>query len=61
MLKQVRPAGGGIFAQNKRTFAAIDVGYPDGFRVDTNGYVYTSAGDGVQVFSPGMVPVGLLP
>ena len=53
MAVQAKPATGGVFAQNKRTFATIDVGYADGFRVDTNGYLYSSAGDGVQVFSPG--------
>ena len=33
-------------------FATIDAGLPDGFRVDRQGNVWCSAGDGVHVFSP---------
>ncbi|SNB60735.1 gluconolactonase [Arboricoccus pini] len=33
-------------------FAAPDVGASDGFRCDTEGNVWTSAGDGVHVFNP---------
>jgi gluconolactonase len=33
---------------NSRVFAAIDPGLPDGFRVDEDDNVWTSAGDGVQ-------------
>ncbi len=32
-------------------FAYIDTGIPDGIRLDTDGNVYTSTGDGVQVFN----------
>ena len=35
-----------------RVFCSLDNGLPDGFRVDINGNVWTSAGDGVQCFSP---------
>lgn len=35
-----------------RTFRECDVGLYDGFRVDTAGNVWTSAGDGVHVLSP---------
>ena len=35
-----------------RVFAVIEPGIPDGLRVDTEGRVYTSAGDGIQVLSP---------
>ena len=35
-----------------RRFAVVEPGIPDGFRVDTEGRLYTSAGDGIQVFSP---------
>jgi gluconolactonase len=31
-------------------FAVIDRGVPDGFRVDTDGWIWCSAADGVQVF-----------
>jgi gluconolactonase len=34
-----------------REFCTIDTGVPDGFRVDINGNVWTSAGDGVHCFS----------
>ena len=37
--------GGAVFCQ-------IDKGVPDGIRCDANGRVYSSAGDGVHVFSP---------
>jgi gluconolactonase len=37
---------------NGRIFAVIDSGYPDGLTVDTDGRVYSSAFDGVHVFSP---------
>ena len=37
---------------NPRIFAAVDPWVPDGFRVDVDGNVYVSAGDGVQVFDP---------
>ncbi|WP_181706506.1 SMP-30/gluconolactonase/LRE family protein [Chthonobacter rhizosphaerae] len=35
-----------------RVHAVIDAGVPDGFRVDTAGHLWTSAGDGVHCFSP---------
>jgi gluconolactonase len=35
-----------------RVFAAPDVGASDGFRCDMEGNVWSSAGDGVQVFNP---------
>ncbi len=37
---------------NGRVFTEIRPGIPDGFRLDTEGRVYTSAGDGVHVYSP---------
>jgi gluconolactonase len=37
---------------NDRIFAEISPGLADGFRVDTEGHVWTSAGDGVHCFSP---------
>jgi len=33
-------------------FAVIDTGVPDGMRVDTDGRLYSTAGDGVHVFTP---------
>jgi gluconolactonase len=37
---------------NARVFAVIDKGIPDGIRCDEGGRVWSSSGDGVQVFSP---------
>ena len=37
---------------NGRVFAEITVGVSDGFRVDEEGRVWTSSGDGVRVLSP---------
>jgi gluconolactonase len=46
-----------------RVFAVIEPGVPDGLRVDTGGFVWTSAGDGIRCLSPQGDPVGriLLP
>ncbi|KAK9826520.1 hypothetical protein WJX74_000193 [Apatococcus lobatus] len=44
------PFGGGRFAQNSRVFAVSDHGYADGFKLDVNGNVFASSGDGVDVF-----------
>lgn len=38
--------------RNGRVFAEVGPGVPDGFRVDTDGNVWTSAGDGVHCYSP---------
>lgn len=35
-----------------KIFCTIDNGLPDGFRFDTDGNLWTSAGDGVHCFSP---------
>ena len=35
-----------------RVFAVVSPGLPDGFRVDTQGWVYTSSLDSVQVYHP---------
>jgi gluconolactonase len=37
---------------NGRVFCTIDKGGPDGIRVDKAGRVWSSAGDGVQIFAP---------
>lgn len=48
---------------NGRTFAVIEPGLPDGFRVDVQGHVFTSSGDSVQVYDPQGIRLGkiLLP
>lgn len=42
---------------NGRVFAEIDEGWPDGFRVDEAGRVWSSSGDGVRVFAPDGEPL----
>lgn len=37
---------------NGRVFCRLDAGLPDGFRIDTNSNLWTSAGDGVHCFAP---------
>jgi gluconolactonase len=41
----------GRHLKNSRVFAVIEPGIPDGFRIDRHGNVFTSAGDGIQVYS----------
>lgn len=41
-----------------RVFSTIDKGGPDGIRVDAAGHVWSSAGDGVQVFAPSGALIG---
>jgi gluconolactonase len=37
--------------KNRRVFAYVDTGIPDGLQVDLKGNVYSGCGDGVQVRS----------
>ena len=46
---------------NPRVFAVIEPGLADGFRVDVNGFVYTSSADSVQVFHPDGTRIGRIP
>jgi len=46
---------------DRRIFRVIEPGLPDGFRVDARGWVWTSSGSGVQVFSGDGEPLGLIP
>lgn len=39
--------------KNSRVLTEVSPGIPDGFRVDVDGNVWTSAGDGVQCFTSG--------
>ena len=48
---------------NSRVFTEIEIGAPDGFRLDVEGNIWTSTGAGVQCFSPeadllGEIPIG---
>ena len=47
----VQGADASPFLTNGRLFAEISPGLSDGFRIDVNGYLFTSAGDGIHVFS----------
>jgi len=42
----------GMTLSNPRVFAVVAPGVPDGFRVDHEGYVWTSALDGIHCLSP---------
>jgi gluconolactonase len=44
--------------ENGRVFAVIEPGLPDGFRLDTQGWIYTSSQDSVQVFTPDGTQLG---
>lgn len=47
--------------KNGRTFAVINEGVSDGFRVDLHGNVWTSSLIGVQVFNPKGERLGIIP
>ncbi|CED84229.1 E, gnl, RGN [Phaffia rhodozyma] len=49
---------GQISFGNRKLFAYLDSGVPDGIKVDKNGNVYTGAGDGVHVFNSNGVLLG---
>ena len=42
----------GRTAKNGRVFAEVSPGEPDGFCLDTHGNLFTSAADGVHIYSP---------
>lgn len=46
---------------NSRVFATIDQGVPDGIRCDVDGRVWSSAGDGVKIFTPDGKLLGTIP
>ena len=47
--------------RNRRFFCHADHGYPDGFAVDPRGWVWTSAADGVHVWSADRRKLGFVP
>lgn len=49
---------GGGRLRGGEVFATVDVGIPDGLRVDAQGNVWTSAGDGVHCFAPDGILLG---
>ena len=46
---------------NRRFFCHTDHGYPDGFAVDARGWVWTSAADGVHIWSADRRKLGFVP
>jgi gluconolactonase len=46
---------------NRRFFCHTDHGYPDGFAVDARGWVWTSAADGVHIWSADCRKLGFVP
>ena len=46
---------------NRRFFCHTDHGYPDGFAVDKRGWVWTSAADGVHIWSNDRRKLGFIP
>lgn len=42
----------GFELKNPRVFADVEPGLPDGFRLDAQGWIYTSSQDSVQVYHP---------
>jgi gluconolactonase len=55
--------GAGTGPAQGKVFATLDKGIPDGIRCDEQGNVWSSSGDGVQIFSPSGSLIGriLLP
>src|SRR5205085_615151 len=46
---------------NARVFKEIEPGVSDGFRVDVDGNVWTSAGDGIHILAPDAEEIGRIP
>ena len=46
---------------NRRFFLRTDHGYPDGFAVDRRGWVWTTSGDGIQIYAPDRTKLGFFP
>ena len=46
---------------NRRFFCHTEHGYPDGFAIDRRGWVWTSAADGVHVWSAERERLGFIP
>ena len=52
---------GGQDLANPRVFAVINPGLADGFRLDVQGFLYTSSEDSVQVYHPDGTRIGRIP
>ena len=53
--------GDGGTLSNRRLFCHTDHGYPDGFSVDARGWVWTTAADGVHIWSADRRKLGFIP
>jgi gluconolactonase len=53
-------AGDGTL-RDRRRFCVAEHGYPDGLAVDARGWLWTSAADGVHVWSPAREHLGFVP
>lgn len=51
----------GMRLQNMRVLAVISPGLPDGFRIDRQGWIYTSSEDAVQILAPDGQVLGRIP
>jgi gluconolactonase len=58
-IKAFDVAGGRL--THERLFAEIRPGYPDGLKADAAGRVYSSAADGIHIFSPAGQRIGEIP
>ena len=45
----------------RRFFLRTDHGYPDGFAVDERGWIWSSSGDGIQIYAPDRTKLGFFP
>ncbi len=45
----------------RRFFLRTDHGYPDGFAVDGRGWIWSSSGDGIQIYAPDRTKLGFFP
>lgn len=50
----------GSFLSNRRLFAFVASGCPDGIKCDTEGNVYSGCGDGINVWNPGGLLIGAI-
>ena len=46
---------------NRQFFCHADHGYPDGFAVDSRGWVWSTAADGIHVYAPDRTRLGFIP
>jgi gluconolactonase len=51
----------GVRAKNGRPFAVVPEGVPDGIAIDVDGRVWSSAGDGVHVYTPDGAEAAFIP